>query len=90
LAATKDDPFLIFVRGTLAPNPFQAVAIIGTREPTEHGQAIAQRIAQYFAERGWSIVSGPGFITLKIHFSEHNASAWAPAGIFLPVVRLAR
>jgi DNA processing protein len=58
LAATKDDPFLIFVRGTLAPNPFQSVALIGTREPTEHGQAIAQRMAQYFAERGWSIVSG--------------------------------
>jgi DNA processing protein len=58
LAATKDDPFLIFVRGRLAPDPFQSVAIIGTREPTEHGQAIAQRIAQYFAERGWSIVSG--------------------------------
>jgi DNA processing protein len=58
LAATKDDPFLIFVRGTLAPDPFKSVAIIGTREPTEHGQAIAQRIAHYFAERGWSIVSG--------------------------------
>jgi DNA processing protein len=58
LAATKDDPFLIFVRGRLAPDPFKSVAIIGTREPTEHGQAIAQCIAQYFAERGWSIVSG--------------------------------
>jgi len=58
LAATKDDPFLIFVRGSLAPAPFKSVAIIGTREPTAHGQAIAQRIAQYFAERSWSIVSG--------------------------------
>jgi DNA processing protein len=58
LSATKDDPFLIFVRGTLAANPFQSVAIIGTREPTEHGEAIAQRMTQYFAERGWSIVSG--------------------------------
>lgn len=58
LAASQDDPFLIFVRGSLASNPLQSVAIIGTREPTEHGQAIAQRIAQYFAEEGWSIVSG--------------------------------
>jgi DNA processing protein len=58
LAATKDDPFLIFVRGRLGPDPVKSVAIIGTREPTEHGEAIAQRIAQYFAERGWSIVSG--------------------------------
>jgi DNA processing protein len=58
LAATGDDPFLIFVRGQLAPDPTKSVAIIGTREPTEHGKTIAERIAEYFAERGWSIVSG--------------------------------
>jgi DNA processing protein len=58
LAATKDDPFLLFVRGTLAPRPAHSVAIIGTREPTEDGQEITKRIARYFAERGWSIVSG--------------------------------
>jgi DNA processing protein len=58
LTASKDDPFLLFVRGRLAPGPFKSVAIIGTREPTEHGEAIAQRIAQYSAERYWSIVSG--------------------------------
>jgi DNA processing protein len=57
-AATRDDPFLIFVRGNLAPNPEKSVAIIGTRELTQHGQTIAERIAAYFAERGWSIVSG--------------------------------
>src|SRR5207248_626439 len=39
LGATKDHPFLIFVRGTLAPDAFTSVAIIGTREPTQHGEA---------------------------------------------------
>lgn len=58
LAATKDDPFLLFVRGTLAPNPAKSVAVIGTREPTKHGVLIAQRITQYFVEQGWSVVSG--------------------------------
>ncbi|WP_416057819.1 DNA-processing protein DprA [Stenotrophomonas maltophilia] len=58
LAATKDDPFLLWVRGSLAPNPEKSVAIIGTRQPTEHGRLIAQRITRYFVEQGWSIVSG--------------------------------
>ena len=58
LAATKDDPFLIFVRGKLAANPAKSVAVIGTREPTPHGTLIAQRITQFFAEEQWSVVSG--------------------------------
>lgn len=58
LAATKDDPFLLWVRGTLAPAPEKSVAIIGTREPTEHGRLIAQRITRFFVEQGWSVVSG--------------------------------
>jgi len=58
LASTKDDPFLLYVRGSLAPNSVQTVAIIGTREPTQHGQLIAERITQFFAENRWSVVSG--------------------------------
>lgn len=58
LAATRDDPFLIWVRGVLAPTPEKSVAIIGTREPTDHGKLIAQRITRYFVEQGWSVVSG--------------------------------
>lgn len=58
LAASKDDPFLIWVRGTLSPTPEKSVAIIGTREPTDHGRLITQRITRYFVEQGWSVVSG--------------------------------
>jgi DNA processing protein len=58
LAATKDDPFLLYVRGDLAPSPEKSVAIIGTREPTPHGEIIATRITQFFVEQGWSVVSG--------------------------------
>lgn len=58
LAATKDDPFILYVKGSLATCPDKSVAIIGTREPTAHGVMIAERIAYFFAERGWSIVSG--------------------------------
>ena len=58
LAATKDDPYLLYVRGQLAPSPEKSVAIIGTREPTPHGEVIATRITKYFVEEGWSVVSG--------------------------------
>lgn len=58
LAATKDDPFILYVQGSLASNPVQSVAVIGTREPTAHGSLIAKRITQFFAEHEWSIVSG--------------------------------
>ena len=58
LSATKDDPFLLWVRGEWAPNPEKSVAIIGTREPTPHGEVIAKRITQFFVEQGWSVVSG--------------------------------
>jgi DNA processing protein len=58
LKATKDDPYLLYVKGRLAPSPERSVAIIGTREPTAHGRVIAERIAHYFVEQGWSVVSG--------------------------------
>jgi DNA processing protein len=58
LAGTKDDPFLLYIRGNLAAESAKTVAVIGTREPTAHGKVIAQRITQYFVEQGWSIVSG--------------------------------
>lgn len=58
LLETSDDPFLLFVKGKLASDPEQSVAVIGTREPTAHGELIANRIAGFFAGHGWSIVSG--------------------------------
>lgn len=58
LLQTSDDPFLLFVKGKLAPRPEQSVAIIGTRQPTAHGVLIAERIAGFFASNEWSIVSG--------------------------------
>lgn len=58
LSDTRDDPFLLFVKGSLARDPNKSVAIIGTREPTRTGAVIARRIASTFASQRWSIVSG--------------------------------
>ncbi|SEQ32940.1 DNA-processing protein DprA [Pseudomonas soli] len=58
LMATKDDPFIIFVRGKLYSESQRSVAIIGTREPTRHGEIIARRITEFFVDNHWSVVSG--------------------------------
>lgn len=58
LSATKDDPFILFVKGTLSKTPEKSVAIIGTREPTKHGEMITRRITDFFCGQRWSVVSG--------------------------------
>ncbi|KXK69454.1 DNA transporter [Pseudomonas monteilii] len=58
LAATKDDPFILYVCGELHSCALRSVAIIGTREPTPHGEVITRRVTEYFVENQWSIVSG--------------------------------
>lgn len=58
LKTTKDDPQILFVKGKLAEAPEKSVAIIGTREPTEHGKIIANRLTKFFVDEGWSVVSG--------------------------------
>lgn len=58
LKISRDDPVILYLRGQLAPQPEHSVAIIGTREPTKHGEIIAKRITQFFIDNDWSIVSG--------------------------------
>jgi len=58
LSATDDDPCLLWVKGILSSTPENSVAVIGPREPTYHGDLIARRIAHYFVEQQWSVVSG--------------------------------
>jgi DNA processing protein len=61
LRSAKRSPFLLYVRGVLSPDPMRSVAIVGTREPTVHGMMITQRITAFFAEQGWTVVSGLAF-----------------------------
>jgi DNA processing protein len=58
LADTRDDPQILFVKGRLASQPEMSVAVIGTREPTEHGKVIVKRLTSFFVGKDWSVVSG--------------------------------
>ncbi|HEX6037773.1 DNA-processing protein DprA [Longimicrobium sp.] len=71
LAETHDRPVFLYVKGDLEPTRERPVGVIGTREPTEHGQIIARRVTSYFAEKGWSIVSG---LALGIDGIAHEAA----------------
>lgn len=58
LRDSKDDPCVLYVKGTLRPDSGHTVAVIGTRKPTAHGEIITERVSEYFLGHGWSIVSG--------------------------------
>ncbi|MCX8800769.1 DNA-protecting protein DprA [Vibrio parahaemolyticus] len=53
-----DAPPILFCAGDVSILKADSVTIIGTRSPTEHGVAIAQRITQWFSENNWSVTSG--------------------------------
>ena len=58
LRGTPDRPFFLYVLGHWSKMPLRSVAVIGTREPTDHGKVVAERITEYLVDDGWSIVSG--------------------------------
>jgi DNA processing protein len=51
-------PPLLYVRGEILPTDSKAVAIVGTRSPSQYGQKVADRMASALAEQGITIVSG--------------------------------
>ncbi len=70
LADIKDRPALLWVRGAL-PDPAPRVAIVGTRNATPWGSAMAASIAEAAAEAGVSVVSG---LALGIDIAAHRAT----------------
>ena len=58
--AIEMPPHVLFVRGSVdALSSSHAVAVVGTRRPTEAGRAIAARIGGAIASAGATVVSGP-------------------------------
>jgi DNA processing protein len=63
-------PFL-FIRGTLSEEDSRSVAIVGTREASPAGQALAREMAAALAERGVTVISG---MAAGIDTQAHTAS----------------
>jgi DNA processing protein len=58
LLATIPSPPALYVRGTLVPEDALAIAIVGARQATPYGLAVAAELASELAARGVTIVSG--------------------------------
>jgi len=71
LRGMTGQPVLVWLKGALHSEPNKSIAVIGPREPTPHGDIIASRIATFFAESGWSIVSG---LAVGCDASAHKAA----------------
>ncbi len=70
LKAIPDRPPVVYVKGRL-PEGRRYVACIGTREPSDFGVKVTERVARFLAERGWSIVSG---LALGVDTLAHRAA----------------
>lgn len=53
-----DPPPVLFYRGNVARLMDKQIAIVGSRNPTEHAQKITFDMAQYLVQSGFSIASG--------------------------------
>ncbi|VFB10068.1 DNA protecting protein DprA [Aeromonas salmonicida] len=58
LTLSNDSPPVLFVAGNIDILNEKAVAVIGTREPTDHGKIICERLTKWLVENDWVIVSG--------------------------------
>lgn len=72
LVDLNDPPAILVCRGNLEllSSPL-AVAVVGTRENTRVGEAIAQRTVEHFARKGFCIISG---LALGIDAIAHRAA----------------
>jgi DNA processing protein len=71
LRPLPDAPLVLFMRGTLKHTDDNAVAIVGTREPTRSAVETAQTIGRELAARGLTIVSG---LALGIDTAGHRGA----------------
>lgn len=78
-----DAPFLLYVHGTLLPADTEAVAIVGTRQPSAQAVNAAEMIACELAGRGLTVVSG---LALGVDTAAHRGALRAAGGRTLAVL----
>jgi DNA processing protein len=58
IKALADRPLALFWKGEICPEDAQAIAIVGTRNPSPRSAQLAYDLAGDLAAQGWTIVSG--------------------------------
>ncbi len=55
---TPDPPLVLYVRGSIQEDDGLAVAVVGSRKPSNYGKAMAQRLSTELVQHGFTVVSG--------------------------------
>jgi DNA processing protein len=71
LRAVHDRPALIFTAGSLGAGDERSVAVIGSRDATEHGTRSARQIAEHLIAGGYTVISG---LAAGIDAAAHTAA----------------
>jgi DNA processing protein len=71
LRPLPDAPIVLFIRGALKRTDDNAVAIVGTREPTRSAVEVAHTIGRELAARGLTVISG---LALGIDTAGHRGA----------------
>ena len=71
LARCTDAPPILYWWGSIAPIETAGAAVVGTRQPSAVGMAIAERVVDHLASSGVAIISG---LALGIDTIAHRAS----------------
>lgn len=71
LKEIADAPPVLFCRGTLRPDDETAVAVVGTRRPTDYGRRVTADLCKELAARDVTVVSG---LALGIDARAHQAT----------------
>ena len=79
----RTPPPLLYLRGDMRPEDAKSVAVIGTRQPTREGEEMAARLAQEFAARGFTDVSG---LARGIDTAGHGGALADPNGRTIAVL----
>lgn len=58
LRTVHDPPLALYVRGRFASSDARAIAVVGTRSPSQYGRDMASRLASQLARAGVTVVSG--------------------------------
>lgn len=83
LAELSDAPLVLFAYGRLKPDDENAVAIVGTRAPSDESIGAAASLARELALRGLTVVSG---LALGIDTAAHRGALEAEDGRTLAVL----
>jgi DNA processing protein len=79
----RTPPSLLYLRGDIRPGDTESVAVVGTRQPNGEGEEIAAKLAQEFAQRGFTDVSG---LARGIDTAGHRGALAAPIGRTIAVL----